>query len=79
MDGRGPLENVMGDSQTEELLEQLRAEHRAIEMRLAELEGHLSLTPAEQVERSELKKLKLAKKDQMARLSRPSPAPGRPS
>jgi uncharacterized protein YdcH (DUF465 family) len=68
----------MGDSQleTEQLLEQLRAEHRAIEVRLAELEGHLSLTPAEQIERAQLKKLKLAKKDQMAQLTRsPRPSP----
>jgi uncharacterized protein YdcH (DUF465 family) len=66
----------MGETQvdSDELLDKLRAEHRAIEVRLAELEGHLSLTPAEQIERAQLKKLKLAKKDQMARLSRVRPS-----
>ena len=51
-------------------IEQLRAEHKALEARLAELDRHLSLTPEEQVERSRLKKLKLAAKDEMSRLSR---------
>ena len=54
----------------EQMVEELRAEHRALELRLAELEGHKSLTSSEQIERAQLKKLKLAKKDAMARLSR---------
>jgi uncharacterized protein YdcH (DUF465 family) len=58
------------DRDVERVLEKLRAEHHELEMRLAELERHISLTPAEQVERIQLKKLKLAKKDAMARLSR---------
>ena len=51
-------------------IEALRAEHRALEMRLAELDGHKYLTPSEQVERAELKKLKLAKKDAIERIAR---------
>lgn len=59
----------------EALLERLRAEHRALEARLAELESHLSLTPAEQVERAQIKKLKLLKKDQILSLGRaPKPS-----
>ncbi len=50
-------------------LAKLQAEHRAIEQRLAELDRHLTLTADEQLERARLKKLKLAAKDQMARLS----------
>jgi hypothetical protein len=37
----------------------LRARHDEIEKRLTELERHLSLTPDEQIERSQLKKEKL--------------------
>jgi hypothetical protein len=59
----------------DEALEQLRAEHRALELRLAELDGHLSLSQAEQVERAELKKLKLKKKELIVRLSAGRPAP----
>jgi hypothetical protein len=51
-------------------LETLRAEHLALERRLAELDQHVALTAAEQVERAELKKRKLAAKDRMARLAR---------
>ena len=51
-------------------LEALRSEHHKLEMRLAELERHLSLSPDEQRERSELKKAKLQLKDTMLHLSR---------
>ena len=46
----------------------LRARHDEIEKRLTELERHLSLTPDEQIERSQLKKEKLRAKDRLARL-----------
>jgi hypothetical protein len=36
---------------------------------LSELERHLSLTPDEQIERSQLKKEKLRAKDRLAQLS----------
>jgi uncharacterized protein YdcH (DUF465 family) len=47
----------------------LRERHGEIERRLAELERHLSLTPDEQIERSQLKKEKLRTKDLLASLS----------
>ncbi len=46
----------------------LKARHDEIEKRLVELERHLSLTPDEQVERSQLKKEKLRAKDRLAQL-----------
>ena len=51
-------------------LEQLRSEHHQLEIRLAELERHLSLSPEEQRERAEIKKAKLQLKDTMLHLSR---------
>jgi uncharacterized protein YdcH (DUF465 family) len=48
---------------------QLKARHDEIERRLNELERHLSLTPDEQIERSQLKKEKLRAKDRLARHS----------
>jgi uncharacterized protein YdcH (DUF465 family) len=53
-------------------VERLRARHDEIEKRLSELERHLSLTPDEQVERSQLKKEKLRAKDRIAWLSSPA-------
>jgi uncharacterized protein YdcH (DUF465 family) len=49
-------------------LERLRTEHAQLESRLRELERHLSLSPAEQVERINLKKAKLQLKDQIKKL-----------
>jgi uncharacterized protein YdcH (DUF465 family) len=51
----------------------LRERHGEIEKRLAELDRHLSLTPDEQIERSQLKKEKLLNKDRLARLSATGP------
>ena len=51
-------------------LEALRTEHARLEMRLAELERHLSLSPDEQRERAEIKKAKLQLKDTMLHLQR---------
>src|SRR5258708_5952597 len=47
----------------------LKARHDEIEKRLSELERHLSLTPDEQVERSQLKKEKLRAKDRLTLLT----------
>lgn len=47
----------------------LRARRDEIEKRLSELERHLSLTPDEQVERSQLKKEKLRTKDRLTLLT----------
>jgi uncharacterized protein YdcH (DUF465 family) len=46
----------------------LKQRHDELERRLAELERHLSLTPEEQIERSQLKKEKLRTKDELQRL-----------
>jgi hypothetical protein len=50
-------------------LETLQNEHQHMERRLAELEKRIYLSPSEQVERMRLKKLKLATKDQIQKLS----------
>ncbi len=47
----------------------LQLRHRELEQRLAALERHLSLTPAEQIERSRLKKEKLWIKDRLLALT----------
>ena len=51
-------------------LQALKSEHAKLEMRLAELERHLSLSPDEQRERAEIKKAKLQLKDTMLHLAR---------
>jgi uncharacterized protein YdcH (DUF465 family) len=51
---------------TAALLEELRSEHARLKARLVELENHVSLTAEEQVERVQLKKLKLHTKDRIA-------------
>ena len=53
----------------EELLAELTAEHRRLDEQVQVLERRRSLTPAEQVEVSRLKKQKLLTKDRIARLS----------
>jgi len=50
-------------------VDRLKARHDEIEKRLTELERHLSLTPDEQIERSQLKKEKLRAKDRLTQLS----------
>jgi uncharacterized protein YdcH (DUF465 family) len=56
-----------GGAESEQAL-RLRQRHDELERRLAELERHLSLTPEEQIERSQLKKEKLRTKDELQRL-----------
>ncbi len=51
-------------------LADLRNEHARLELRLAELDRHLSLCPEEQRERAEIKKAKLQFKDSILHLSR---------
>ena len=58
------------DSDRTVRLEALKSEHARLEMRLAELERHLSLSPDEQRERAEIKKAKLQLKDTMLHLQR---------
>ncbi len=52
----------------ESTLIELRAQKSALEKRLAELERHRTLTPAEQVERVRIKKEKLLIKDRLLAL-----------
>ncbi len=52
-----------------EALVRLKAEHQDLETRLLELDGNVYLTPDEQFERKRIQKLKLKKKDQIARLT----------
>jgi len=74
MEKQRPVDSGVHDRDA--MLERLRAEHRALDVRLAELDRHLSLTPEEQVERARIKKLKLATKDRMLRLEpRRAPPP----
>jgi uncharacterized protein YdcH (DUF465 family) len=51
-------------------LAELRMQHAQLETRLKELERHLSLSPDEQRERTNLKKAKLQLKDSMLSLQR---------
>ena len=46
-------------------LEKLLAEHRALDSRVNQLERMMHLTPEEELELHQLKKVKLAKKDQI--------------
>lgn len=48
--------------------ERLRREHSELKARLSELNSRLYLSPAEELERKTLQKLKLAKKDRLAAL-----------
>ena len=61
---------AVNQDETYELLERLQVEHSALERRLNELETFHSLTHEEELERAQVKKLKLQKKDQIAWLSR---------
>ena len=56
-------------SDVQQNLDRLRKEHHELDMRLQELERHLSLTPDEQVERAQIKKSKLQLKDDILRLT----------
>jgi uncharacterized protein YdcH (DUF465 family) len=60
---------VAGEEGAGSEVTRLKARHDEIERRLTELERHLSLTPDEQIERSQLKKEKLRAKDRLALLS----------
>jgi uncharacterized protein YdcH (DUF465 family) len=67
--GVGPsVGSVDGGGAESDKTLRLRQRHDELERRLAELERHLSLTPEEQIERSQLKKEKLRTKDELRRL-----------
>ncbi|MDY0059542.1 MAG: DUF465 domain-containing protein [Myxococcota bacterium] len=50
----------------EQRISELRERHQALDLRLQQLDGQISLTPEEQVERKQVQKLKLLCKDQIA-------------
>jgi hypothetical protein len=62
------VERMETGASKEDLLGRLTAEHRAIKERLRQLDRHISLTSAEQVEYAQLKKMKLATKDRIRAL-----------
>ncbi len=64
------MQNTAGANK-ESLMQQLTAEHRALKARIRELDKHVSLTSAERVEYSQLKKLKLRAKDRIRLLEQP--------
>jgi uncharacterized protein YdcH (DUF465 family) len=59
----------LSPQETQARLEVLRTTHADLEQRLKELDRHLSLSPAEQTERANIKKAKLQIKDDILRLS----------
>ena len=61
------MQNLAGDRK-QDLITQLSNEHRAIKARIRELDKHIALTSAEQVEYAQLKKLKLRAKDRIRML-----------
>jgi len=63
------MEKILVDQESAAVqMVRLRERHGELERRLAELERHLSLTPDEQIERSQIKKEKLRTKDLIQRL-----------
>lgn len=60
---------IRATEDTQARLDQLRREHARLELRLKELDRHLSLSPEEQIERTNLKKAKLQLKDDIRSLS----------
>ena len=54
------------DATANERLDTLVARHRALHQQVDELERHLYLTPSEQQQVTQLKKLRLAAKDRIA-------------
>jgi len=51
-------------------LGRLQQEHRDLDQKIHDIESHVHLTPQEEIELPRLKKLKLAKKDQILLLSK---------
>ena len=59
---------TLSASEVQARLDVLRSTHADLEQRLKELDRHLSLSPAEQTERANLKKAKLQVKDDILHL-----------
>ena len=69
MDSGGGCVSTQTEVSKEALLAELTAEHRRLDQQVQLLERRRTLTQAEQVEISRLKKQKLLTKDRIARLS----------
>lgn len=61
------------DASPEPLLEQLRDEHALLNRKIDALNARRYLSPAEQMQRKRLQKLKLATKDRIAALEASAP------
>jgi uncharacterized protein YdcH (DUF465 family) len=59
---------TLSPQEVQSRLEVLRSTHADLEQRLKELDRHLSLSPAEQTERANIKKAKLQIKDDILHL-----------
>ena len=59
---------MLSPQEVQSRLDVLRSTHADLEQRLKELDRHLSLSPAEQTERANIKKAKLAVKDDILHL-----------
>lgn len=73
-----PMADPVGGGSTSpdavvEQIEALKAEHAALKHRLSDLDQQRFLTPAEQVERRRLQKLKLRAKDRIVALEQALP------
>ncbi len=64
------MKNAVDEVQVSARVQTLRDEHARLEARLKELDRHVTLTSAEELERANLKKLKLRVKDELHHLSR---------
>ena len=60
---------ALSPQEVQQRLDVLRSTHADLEQRLKALDRHLSLSPAEQTERANIKKAKLQIKDDILRLS----------
>jgi hypothetical protein len=58
------------EGETAALISRLRREHADLDRRIQEYDRHPWLSPDDQIERTRLKKMKLAAKDQIERLQR---------
>ena len=63
-------ERGVGPGMAHERLSFMEARHRELDARLRELGRHAYLTPSEQLEATEIKKMKLRTKDEIATLLR---------
>ncbi len=63
-----PKGETLETKSSEEQIEELRTLHHELDLRLQQIDSHISLTTEEQIERKEIQKKKLFYKDQIALL-----------